>query len=448
MAEFQRNLLLLRGVCLYKGLFQDSLVNAYIQLMEALAPKVGLEDLLDNYTNFLSQLVKKTELGAGGIVGDPWRNYVLELILEDENAFNLKAEYVSFQELSPGLLVLTQQDLRLLQQGLFVNLEKICAEVRQRLKKQAVDFLLPEYNCTLFPLSSGSERRSRVEVKQALAASDDWGHCMEIIAAFARKNGCGIYGKYWAFRWVPGQHLIGITNPDPIRLEDLFGYQRQQDKIVANTKIFVQGYPANNVLLYGDRGTGKSSTVKALIHEFWREGLRLVEVSREGFKDLPDIMAGLSLRRQRFIIFIDDLSFEEYETEYKSLKAVMEGGLQAQPENVLIYATSNRKHLIKETFEDRQTLGAEGEVHPGDSLEEKISLADRFGMVLTFLQPDQKTYLEIVKGISQKEGISVKPEELEAMALKWEMLNNGRSGRTARQFVQDLLGRTGVSKEV
>lgn len=448
MAEFQRNLLLLRGVCIYKGLLQNSLVNTYVSLLESLASNSSTEDILDNYTNFLCQLVEKTELGSGGVVGDPWRNYVLELILEDENSFSRKAEYVSFQELSPGLLVLVKQDLRFLQQGLYLSLDKVCAEVRQRLKKQAVDFLLPECNGTFFPLSSGSERRSRVEVKYALADSSDWGQCLELLAAFAKKNGSGIFGRYRAFRWVPKQQLIGITHPDSVRLEDLFGYDRQQDKIVANTKTFVRGFPANNALLYGDRGTGKSSTVKALIHEFWKEGLRLVEVNREGFKDLPEIMAMLSQRPQRFIIFIDDLSFEEYETEYKSLKAVMEGGIQAQPENVLIYATSNRKHLIKETFEDRSTIGGGDEVHPGDSLEEKISLADRFGLVVTFLQPDQETYLEIVKGIAQKEGISANSEELESMALKWEMLNNGRSGRTARQFVQDLLGRTGLSKEV
>lgn len=442
MAEFQRQLLLLRGVCIYKSLLQDSLVNAYVSLLEALASKTGPEDLLDNYTDFLSQLVEKTELGAGGVVGDPWRNYVLELILNDENSFTRKAEYVSFRELSPGILALAKQDLRSLQKGLFISWDKICSAVRLRLKEQAFDFLLPECNGTLYPLSSGSERGSRLEAKQALADSEDWGQCLETLAAFARKNGCGIYGRFSAFRWVPGHGLVGIANPDPVRLDDLFSYERQKEKIAANTKRFVQGFPANNVLLYGDRGTGKSSTVKALIHEFWKGGLRLIEVSREGFKELPEIMALLSQRPQRFVIFIDDLSFEEYETEYKSLKAVMEGGIQAQPENVLIYATSNRKHLIRETFGDRTMSEEEGEVHPGDSLEEKISLADRFGLVVTFSRPDQKTYLEIVKGLAQKEGISVAPEELERLALKWEMLNNGRSGRTARQFVQDLAGKS------
>ncbi|HHX94408.1 MAG TPA: ATP-binding protein, partial [Clostridia bacterium] len=252
-----------------------------------------------------------------------------------------------------------------------------------------------------------------------------------------------------AFRWVPGKGLVGIASPDPVKLEDLIRYERQREEVVANTRRFVQGYPANNVLLYGDRGTGKSSTVKGLIHKLGREGLRLVEVSREGFKDFPEIMAILEERPQRFIIFIDDLSFEEYETEYKSLKAVMEGGIQSQPENVLIYATSNRKHLVKETFGDRTGPGGGGvEVHPGDGKEEKISLADRFGLVVTFLRPDQKTYLDIVKGLAEKEGIAFEGEELESLALKWEMLHNGRSGRTARQFIQDILGRMHMGEDI
>jgi predicted AAA+ superfamily ATPase len=257
-----------------------------------------------------------------------------------------------------------------------------------------------------------------------------------------------MFGTYWAFRWVPEGFLRGISHPDPIKLDDLISYEREREKVVDNTRRFVGGYPANNVLLYGDRGTGKSSTVKGLLHEFGDKGLRLVEVSREGFKDFPEIMALLCTRPQRFIIFVDDLSFEEYETEYKSLKGLLEGGLQAQPENVLIYATSNRKHLIKETFEDRTMTRAAGDLHPGDAQEEKISLADRFGLVVTFLRPDQKTYLEIVRGLAQKEGISLEAEELETLALRWEMLNNGRSGRTARQFIQDLIGRTNLGEGV
>ena len=448
MAEFQRNLFLLRGVCIYKNLLQDSVVQAYVRLLEALASQDGPEKLLNNYSEFLSKLVERTELGAGGIVGDPWRNHILELMLGEENTFTRKAEYLALREMSQGLAGLVKQDLRILQAVFNVSLESICSEAALRLKEQAADFLLPDVSGPFHPLYSGPEDYSRVELKQVLVSAPDWGQCLGLLAGYVKSHGCGIFGKYLAFRWVPGRQLAGISNPDSVRLENLISYERQRGEVVANTRRFVKGYPANNVLLYGDRGTGKSSTCKGLIHEFGKAGLRLVEVNRESFKDFQEIMALLSTRPQRFIIFIDDLSFEEYETEYKSLKAVMEGGLQAQPENVLIYATSNRKHLIKETFEDRTSLRSEGELHPGDAQEEKISLADRFGMVVTFLRPDQKTYLEIVQGLADKEGISLDPEELNALALKWEMLHNGRSGRTAKQFIQDLQGRTSMSDEV
>lgn len=517
MPELQPNLSLLKGICIYRNLLEDSMVRSYMALLDGLASKAEWETILDHYGRFLAELVEITELGPGSIVDDPWRNHVLELILDDQNPFTRKAEYVPFREMSQGLMGLAKRDLRILQGVLYESLENVCLRVERRLKEQAGDF--PEQTAdfseqaaefperaadfprpdmaspcnvggpfhtvgschsaapshiagpfhitdpshivapfhihiagSFHPLSSGAQDCSRYELKQALASASDWGECLDLLAEYARSNGCGMFGKYRAFRWVPEKlnaraHLLSISHPDPVKLDDLISYERQKGQVVANTRRFVEGYPANNVLLYGDRGTGKSSVVKALLHEFAGEGLRLIEVSREGFNDLPEIMALLSTRPQRFIIFIDDLSFEEYETEYKSLKAVMEGGLQAQPENVLIYATSNRKHLIKETFNDRAQLGAQGDLHPDDAQEEKISLADRFGLVVTFLRPDQNTYLEIVRGLAEKEGITLEQEELESMALKWEMLNNGRSGRTARQFILDLQGRINMGKE-
>jgi len=451
MAENKENLL--RGICIYRNVIKDSLVQAYISLLEALRLGAESGDLIERYSRFLSMLVERTELGIGRIVADPWCNHVMNLILEDENTFTRKAEYVLFEDLSKGLVCLAEQDLRLLQSVLFVKLEEISSAVELKLKEYGTDGM-PRVCGSFHPLAlPGREQwsvieQSRFEIKQFVASASDWGQCIAQLADFARRNGVGMYGTYWAFRWVAEGHLRGIPEPDPIRLEDLISYERERERVVDNTRRFVQGYPANNVLLYGDRGTGKSSTIKGLLHKFGHQGLRLVEVSREGFKDFPEIMALLGTRPQRFIIFIDDLSFEEYETEYKSLKASLEGGLQAQPKNVLIYATSNRKYLIRETFGDR-TFQRDGEdLHPADAQEEKISLADRFGLVVTFSRPDQKTYLEIVRGLAEKEGLSLNSEELETLALRWEMLNNGRSGRTAKQFIQDLLGRINMSKGV
>jgi predicted AAA+ superfamily ATPase len=439
----------LMGICIYNNILRDPIVKSYVSLDEALEEKMSPEDICGRYGEFLSQLVHKTELSPSTIVADAWRNHLMDLVIQDENTFTRKAEYIPLNKMSAGLIKLAKHDIRILQEVLFVSLEEISSKVNRCLKQHGIGFGFPCVGDSFQPLCPGSDSDSLVKIKKHLAASPDWRQCLNLLAEYARTNGCGEFGRYLAFRWVPGKGLAGVSSPDPVKLEDLIRYERQREEVVANTRRFVQGYPANNVLLYGDRGTGKSSTVKGLIHEFGRDGLRLVEVSREGFRDFPEIMAVLEERPQRFIIFIDDLSFEEYETEYKSLKAVMEGGIQSQPENVLIYATSNRKHLVKETFGDRTGPGGGGvEVHPGDGKEEKISLADRFGLVVTFLRPDQKTYLDIVRGLAEKEGIAFEGEELESLALKWEMLHNGRSGRTARQFIQDLLGRTHMGEDI
>jgi hypothetical protein len=204
--------------------------------------------------------------------------------------------------------------------------------------------------------------------------------------------------------------------------------------ILENTERFLAGHTASNMLLYGDRGSGKSSTVKALAHTYMGRGLRLVELAKPDLGDLPVVMRLLAGYRHKFIIFIDDLSFEETEQEYKTLKAVLEGGLEVKPDNVLIYVTSNRHHLIKETFSERSG----DEVHAGDSMQEKLSLADRFGLTVIFSTPDQKGYLHIVGRLAARLELPIEREELHRLALHWEMWHNGRSERTARQFVNHL----------
>jgi len=448
---FTRLRLLLNGIYIYHQVLRDPVVRSFTRLLDGLAEDKAAEVVLRRYAEFIGNLAAVAELGTGRITGDAWVEHIIHLVMEDENTFTRKAEYVSFQEMSPGLLELARHDLTVLRRLAGCGIKEL-REMTNRLGAYAVDAEIPLVEGklvfhSLFTESSecqakGGQDDPRNKVKEALLSSADWGQCLELLAGHAREYGCGIFRKYLAFRWVRGADLTGIPCPDPVRLSDLIGYERQKYEVVENTRRFVQGLPANNVLLYGDRGTGKSSTVKALIHEFGRKGLRLVEVGRESFAQFPEVLSLLRTRPQRFIIFIDDLSFEEYETEYKDLKAVMEGGIQPQPENVLIYATSNRKHLVKETLKDRSGAGLtpEGEIHPGDTLEEKISLADRFGIVVTFPRPDLKTYLHIVEGLAEKEGILMDKEELHSLALKWEVLHNGRSGRTARQFIQDLLG--------
>jgi predicted AAA+ superfamily ATPase len=218
----------------------------------------------------------------------------------------------------------------------------------------------------------------------------------------------------------------------------LVGYAAEREQVVANTARFVAGLPANNVLLYGDRGTGKSSTVKALLNAYAERGLRLVEVPKEALGEFSRLVRLLRGRRERFLVFIDDLSFEEHETEYKGLKAVLEGSLEARPDNVLLYATSNRRHLVRQRFADRDS--EPDDIHIGDTVEEKLSLSDRFGLRVRFLAPDQGRYLLIVRTLAARRALAIADEELEKRALRWATRHGGRSARTARQFVDHLTG--------
>ena len=255
--------------------------------------------------------------------------------------------------------------------------------------------------------------------------------------------GVGIYGRYRAFRWVrggrDGGHPEGVAYPDPVTLADLVGYEREREPAIRNAERFAAGLPANNVLLYGERGTGKSSTVKALLNEFGDRGLRLIEVPKEHLGDFPELMAAVRNRRQRFILYVDDLSFEEQETHYKALKAILEGGIEARPDNVVLYATSNRRHIVRERFGDR-TPASDDDVHAMDTMEEKLSLSDRFGIRVRFGAPDEGRYLQIIHGIAEQRGVSLSGDELDRRALSWARRQNGRSGRTARQFVDALIG--------
>jgi predicted AAA+ superfamily ATPase len=228
-----------------------------------------------------------------------------------------------------------------------------------------------------------------------------------------------------------------VPRPDPVRLGGLVGYEREQEPLIRNTERLLSGLPAHHALLYGLPGTGKSSTVKAILNEYAGEGLRLVEVAKEDIAGLPRVLDVLRGRGNRFVLFVDDLSFEEHEVEYKALKALLEGSIEEPPENVRLYATSNRRNLIRESFSDREDhLG--DDVHARDTMQEKLSLAARFGLRVTFPAPDQRRYLEIVAGLARERGIEVPKEVLRERALLWDRWHAGRSGRTARQFVDEL----------
>ncbi len=261
------------------------------------------------------------------------------------------------------------------------------------------------------------------------------------LTEFYREYGVGKFGLHKAFRIVRGEQgadIVPILNMAHVHLDDLVGYEIPKRKLIENTEAFVEGRKANNCLLFGDAGTGKSSSMKAVANTYYDKGLRMIEVYKHQFRDLNDVIAQIKNRNYKFIIYMDDLSFEEFETEYKYLKAIIEGGLEKKPENVLIYATSNRRHLIKETFADKE--GRRDQLHASDTVQEKLSLAFRFGVTIFFGAPDKRQFQEIVSALAERNGIGMPKEELLAEANRWELSHGGLSGRTAQQFIDYLLG--------
>ncbi|MPM91392.1 hypothetical protein SDC9_138520 [bioreactor metagenome] len=248
---------------------------------------------------------------------------------------------------------------------------------------------------------------------------------------FYQKNGYGIYAKYGAFRWLTGRGLIGVAQPDPVCLSNLKEYDYERGLVAANTLDFVERRGGGNLLLYGDRGTGKSSTVKALANEYRSRGLRIVELSKEAIADFHEIMDVLRNVPMRFLLFLDDLTFSTDDSEFSALKSILEGGVAARPENCLVYATSNRRHLVKESFADRNP----DDVHAGDTMQEKLALYDRFDQTVNFFAPDQAKYLSIIRTLAEERALDLPIETLERGAVQWAIRAGGRSPRTAKQFV-------------
>lgn len=360
--------------------------------------------------------------------GNLWHNYITYLILTDENPFSLSCERKEAPD--DALSMLARHDLEIFRK-LFDF--KILAD-------DALNGIIENFKC-----SSGDEHIGSIisDLSKKIACSDNSDEIFDLITSHYKNYGVGIFGINSAFRVEEedGKPVLLPVNSSKFKLDDIVGYNRQKEQLLYNTKAFVEKRAANNVLLYGDSGTGKSSSVKALVREFSDCGLRMIEVYKHQFGQLGTIISMLSARNYRFIILIDDLSFEEHEVEYKFLKAVIEGGVEAAPDNVVIYATSNRRHLIKETWKDRDDMEY-GEIHRSDTVEEKLSLASRFGVTINYSVPNKKEYNEIVLALAKKEGLTgMSEDELISEANKWELRHGGFSGRTARQFINYCLGK-------
>ena len=279
-----------------------------------------------------------------------------------------------------------------------------------------------------------------VQLEQSGTLEEFQGHMTD----FYKEFGVGKFGLNKAFRVIEkeDEHKViidPIINVEHVYFKDIVGYELQKQKLIENTEAFVSGKEANNVLLFGDAGTGKSSSVKAVLNEYYSRGIRIIEVYKHQFKALSDVLEQIKDRNYKFIIYMDDLSFEDYELEYKYLKAILEGGLGKRPKNVLIYATSNRRHLIREKFSDKRQL--DDELHNNDTVQEKLSLAARFGVTIYYGSPDKRQFENIVQTLAEKYHVDMPTEELFLEANKWELSHGGLSGRTAAQFITHLLGR-------
>ncbi len=377
----------LDSLVLFRRLREDPVVMAFAAMMEENAD-------VSTYAGFVS------ELFAQGT--DDWSGYLLQRVLEDENDY---ITHISGKKVPQGLASCLNPELEVLQAISRIN----AGSVRERLD---YDGFLPQWKISQPDFKQEYEKR------------------IEGLA----KHGWGVFAKYHVFVVDEGK-LVPVKHPDTQRIDQLYGYESEREKVLSNTKALIEGRPANNVLLYGDAGTGKSSTVKAVANELAPQGLRLIEVKKNQLYQIADIVETLSGNPLKFILFIDDLSFSQNDNDFAALKAILEGSVSARGSNIAVYATSNRRHLIKESFSDREG----DDIHLYDTMQELMSLSARFGLTITFSRPEKDLYVGIVQKLAELYGIDMKPEKLALRAEAFAIRNGGRSPRTAKQFVELLV---------
>ncbi|MQN01135.1 MAG: ATP-binding protein [Lachnospiraceae bacterium] len=372
-----------------------------------------------------------------GFDGNLWQNYLTFLLITDENPFSITCEKTGANDGSvnefakndfKAAMNLFHFDFGPIEKALGINVFTVITHYKAIVKKDLM------YNHAV------SEKVRTLSGK--LASAKDENEFFNIVTDFYKAYGVGMFGLNKAFRISDKDGKVvfhPINNMEVVHLSDLVGYESQKKQLVENTEAFVEGRGANNCLLYGDSGTGKSTSIKAIVNEYYDRGLRMIEIYKHQMKDISTVISLIKNRNYRFIIYMDDLSFEGNETDYKYLKAVIEGGVETKPDNVLIYATSNRRHLIKEEWTDRNDADP-NDIHKNDTVEEKLSLVNRFGCQINYSKPNQKEYFHIVKELAHREKIHLSDEELEKEANIWELRHNGMSGRSAQQFINYLKG--------
>lgn len=378
------------------------------------------------------------ELSAShGFEGNLWHNYLTYLLVNNENAYSTACEIKGKVEGSINQLAL--HDFGIFRELFEFDLNQIETALETDCMPILENYTRSEGTGKMF------NHRIRDRICNLSRRLEEVGTVEEFkdaVTEFYKDFGVGKLGLHKAFRIEHGEEeakIVPITNIAHVHLDDLVGYEIAKKKLIDNTEAFVKGKQANNCLMFGDAGTGKSTSVKAIINQYYDQGLRMIEVYKHQFQDLNSVIAQIKNRNYKFIIYMDDLSFEEFEIEYKYLKAVIEGGLEKKPDNVLIYATSNRRHLVREKFSDKEERN--DDLHTNDTVQEKLSLVARFGVTIYFGAPDKKEFQNIVKTLAKKYQVQIPEEELLAEANKWELSHGGLSGRTAQQFINYLLGK-------
>ena len=408
MTKISNILLRLNALSVFRGVLNRSAINGYLKLIRSMEEKPEL--FLSAYGEFYSLLAQRN-------ISSNLARYITEAVLFDENVFTIACAGEKLETLPKSIIAAVKNDLQTLYEFSELSAEELLDGYKYKNEISDIILSLPKWN-TGEPVD---------EFKNGLD--------IDKLYDFYKNNGFGIYARYKAFIWRDSD-IKPVGHPDKIAIENFIGYERQRNQVLENTRAFLDGKPCNNCLLYGDMGTGKSSTVKAIGNEFRHKGLRIVEMPKERLMDFPLLIDRIAQNPMKFIIFVDDLSFQHQDKNYTSLKAVLEGGLAAKPDNALIYATSNRRHLIKESWADRDT----DDINRRDNMQETLSLSDRFGLSVYFSNPDKYEYLKIIYSLAERAGIDLEKDELSMLAERFALVKGGRSPRCAKQFIESLGG--------
>ncbi len=423
---------------LYGDMPQDSIIMELASICREVKKDNFEKDVL--VTKVYKQIKRLLEVSTDyAFDKNLWHNYLTYLLITNENSFSITCEKVGAKDGSVNYFA--KNDFKIFKQLFDYDFSYIEEKLGIDCFSQVTDYKAIVKPELMYNKNVSEKVRSLSEQLESAQNEDEF---FDLVTGFYKDFGIGMFGLNKAFRIKSDEAgnvgFVPINNMDKVVLDDLVGYEIQKKKLVDNTLAFVEGRKANNCLLFGDSGTGKSTSIKAIVNEFYGKGLRMIEIYKHQFKDLSNLIAAIKNRNYKFIIYMDDLSFEEFEIEYKFLKAEIEGGVETKPENILIYATSNRRHLIKENWSDRNDVETDNGMHKSDTMQEKLSLVNRFGVTINYSKPSQNEYFNIVKELAHKMNIKLSDEVLCQEANKWELSHGGISGRTAQQFINYISG--------